>query len=146
MTDSMTWTQAELDVLTVRGLEEAVQAQLHHYFIEVQKIRGMENMMYDPTGRTAFVVVAFNNVQDHDMLPEEAPEDDKKVAISSSSACIMPEVQPNMETQTIGPHETIKHGVQAVAAAMLLSSLQRGAVQETMAMAQSVVLRQSKLT
>ena len=133
----------DADTAWMQVLDESLHAQLHHHYTEMQKMK--PEMVYDSTGPSCFVVIAFNH-------PLEVPDDmsfidsdDKLVAIASASSAIMPEVKPD-ETGVIGPHETIKHGVQAVAAAMLLSSLQNGAILETMKMAQGVILKQRKMT
>ena len=119
-------------------LDETLRDQLHHYYSEVQKMRG-DDMMYDPTGNVAFVTIAFCRPNDVSLLPEDATPSDRKVALGSASSAIMPEIHGN-EDGVIGPPETIPHGVQAVAAAMLLSSLQ-GAMVQIMAASQSMVLK-----
>ncbi len=126
-------------------LDETLHAQLHHYFSEVNKLRGPD-VMYDPTGKSAFVVVGFNHPLDSAILGDKATDDDKAVAIGSVAIACMPEVKPHPENQTIGPHETIPHGVQAVAATMLLSAMQKGAAYECMGMAQSVILKHRRMT
>ena len=126
-------------------LERALFDALRHYYTEVRKFDD-EAKMYDPDGKAAFVVVAFNNVKDEALLLDgkvsdiELTAEDRAVAISYSSIAVMPYVTPNEDKQ-IGPPETIQHGVQAVACAMLLSSIQADAVFQTMAMAQQVIIR-----
>ena len=148
MTNEMTRNE-EHDKLYKLELEKSLFAALQHYYTEVRKVDA-EAKMYDPTGAQGFVVVAFNNVKDEALLLPEDSEieltaQDRAVAISSSSIAVMPYVQPNDEG-TIGPQETIKHGVQAVATAMLLSNLQANAIFQTMKMAQQVIIKQRSLT
>jgi hypothetical protein len=119
-------------------LDETLAAQLHHYYKEVAKIKG-EAMMYDPQGNTAFITIAFNHPVNPDLLPDDASSSDLSVALASASSAIMPDIHAN-EHGIIGAAETVPHGVQAVAAAMLLSSLQ-GAMVQVMSAAQQLVLK-----
>ena len=125
-------------------LDETLFTQLHHYFTQVQKMRSVD-MMYDAGGKSAFVIIGFNHPTDPKVLGDDATANDKAVAIGSVAIACMPEVQAHPETQTIGPHETICHGVQAVAASMLLSSMQKGAVYECMGMAQKVIMKNRRM-
>ena len=125
-------------------LDETLHAQLHHHYVEQQKMKPDE-MVWDRDGPSCFVVIGFNHPLDVPVDMSDLTESDKAVAIASASSAIMPAVTPD-EFGVIGPHETIKHGVQAVAAAMLLSSLQNGAILDTMKMSQGVMLKQRKLT
>ncbi|RLC12027.1 MAG: hypothetical protein DRI24_17930 [Deltaproteobacteria bacterium] len=139
--------QLELD-----KLDKAMHATLEHYFAATKALKSKAMEGYDPGGKTAFVLVAFNHPNESGIEerlgPEEAAKftaEDRAVAVSASTTVLMPEVIPNAETGTIGPPETMRHGVQAAAAAMLLSSLQNGAVYECCTMAQSAIARQRRM-
>ena len=120
-------------------LDHTLHGQLHYYYIEVAKLKQSEHMMYDPQGNTAFITIAFNRPVNPDLLPDDASSSDLSVALASASSAIMPDVEGD-EHGVIGAAETVPHGVQAVAAAMLLASLQ-GAMVDIMSAAQRLVLK-----
>ena len=147
MTDEKPINLTPEQLCQLQALDEALYAQLDHHFTQVKAIKNQHgaDMVYDPTGPSAFVIVGFNHPVSLDGVPEGVTADDMAVAIASVSIACMPEVHADPVTNTIGPAEAAPHGVQAVAAGMLLSSLQQGAVYETMAMAQSEIIRRRRM-
>lgn len=125
-----------LDLL--KEQEGIIHAQLHEYYTNCAKINAPD-MMYDESGATSFVVVAFNRVQSADLLPEDAEEIDKLAAVACATNMVAPDVTAN-EQGSVGPDETIPVGVHAAAASILLSSIQNGAVVACMKQAQGLVL------
>lgn len=119
-------------------LEVDLHATLHQYFVDNRKING-SSTVYDEAGPSSFVVVAFNHIVSEEILPADADEQDKCVAVACVTNMISPDVVAGPNS-TIGPDQTLPVGIHAASAAILLSAVQNGAVTEAMKRAQSEVI------
>ena len=98
------------------------------------------DMMFDPKGKRAFVLVAFNHLTDPDLLPADASSDDKLAAVSAVTLTLMPYAKAK-EDGIMSDDVVVKHGVQAVAASLLTSILQQSGITSVLQMAQAKVLQ-----
>ena len=102
------------------------EAQLHEA-LENFFANGNEHTAptYDVTGASGFLIVCFNKYTERgDKLEANSTAEDKLVAMASSTYISLPYVEGN-ESGALGPQETLRHGIQAVATAMMGTAMQQ---------------------